>query len=525
MLYRLFLVLIFSLASMAKADLKVEDVRVALDARAFDDLEDLFSQAHSIALERRDFTTLQSVYLVLWNTAHLDRYAITEEWHAAHPESAYPLVGLAHMNMKLAWEIRGTADAQMVTRRAAAGFDDQIDMAHAHATEALALDPTFLPAFDAAIAVAGHRGHPRDVLPLLRQTVDIGPTRQTLWRALGSVSPTWGGTLDMGEAICAEIGPEVPDYGVVGCQLTLVHQFGLTLHYSDWVITTLEDHEDIAPVGLLIDMYSGPWRLQPDAGDELLRLLELLIVPEMEIAWFDHYMRHVPLRVKNDDSYQMLLDARQQVFEQRLRDSPNSVTFLNMVARDYVSPLTMHRNEPEDLLPNADDLRREGIAIWHEMLQLGRHRPDVLAQGLELMAGHSHELPHPGLHTVFTALMNETNSRPQDFWDYVEILMVKFYALRLDPPYELLDSAPGDAVDEAILCPLFRAKIIFDRVCTSAPNRPGCGALDVLSMDTFDIVAQSFTDERRCTNYRDVHPGSLSYSEVSLDDLIAATTP
>lgn len=113
-----------------------------------------------------------------------------------------------------------------------------------HATR---LDPTFLPASDAVILISVVTGRGEASLIELERIMALDPNRHSLVLTASNLTPQWGGSIELMQALCSYFAPQVadvPDYNPDICLAQAVLRGHVWGEMKDWAITVVEPQAD-----------------------------------------------------------------------------------------------------------------------------------------------------------------------------------------------------------------------------------------------------------------------------------------
>lgn len=150
------------------------------------------------------------------------------DWIAAFPDSPYAHAAASWYFYGIAWRLRGEELYRYTWPEAMDGFYQHLHQAEAHGRYAFELTPDLLPASDLLLVVeqATNTLGVKGVLDVVATTMQATPNRGTLYRAVRSFHPNWGGRPGDIAKLCDLYWDKVPstDYAspmVCAADLTL----------------------------------------------------------------------------------------------------------------------------------------------------------------------------------------------------------------------------------------------------------------------------------------------------------------
>lgn len=181
----------------------LDDLQSTIQASDRDGAMALLAGAETPAL-RRD---------MMWALAasHPDTRAFTKGWAEAEPDNPAALTARAWSLYRAAFIIRGPYINAYTWPRSLATASEMLDQAFGLAEQALALDPSYLPASDAVIVIGEVSGHVRESEAEAARILKVAPNRHSLTLAASSVVEDWLGRVSVKKHLCDEYAAEVSD--------------------------------------------------------------------------------------------------------------------------------------------------------------------------------------------------------------------------------------------------------------------------------------------------------------------------
>lgn len=115
------------------------------------------------------------------------------------------------------------------------------------AERAAILDPGFLPASDAVILLRARTSGGEKALVELERIMEVDPNRHSLVLATSSLSPAWGGSIELMQALCdhfAERVEDVPDLDSETCLAQAILRAQIWGNAKDWAISVVTNQAD-----------------------------------------------------------------------------------------------------------------------------------------------------------------------------------------------------------------------------------------------------------------------------------------
>ncbi len=225
------------------------ELRVAILDGDIDKVERDLATAHARFLAGETKPNDLRFLYTLFGTTDPEILSFTREWLSAYPESPYAHAAQAWNDYNAAWLIRGEASANKTYPKALRMFSQLNNSAWSHARFALDARPRLLPASDALIRLGLFTRFKIKFYTVLDEVMEADPNWGSLYRAIDTTIPAWGGTWEVAENICEYYGPRLTELGddpVQYCKLYAageIHsKFGDPLFH--WVQQTLKN-EDI----------------------------------------------------------------------------------------------------------------------------------------------------------------------------------------------------------------------------------------------------------------------------------------
>lgn len=174
---------------------QVERVEAELDAA---------QQAFEVGeITSDDMRALFSIFAV----THPDLISFVGNWREARPGSPYAKVAQAWVYYRAGWIVRGNKSARLTHPEAMEKHrllhHDSLELA----LEAYEENPKLIPASDAIVLLGNTGGNKQKSFEVFDQTMQDVPNWGTIQRAFTFTHPGYGGSYEMGQAICEHYAP------------------------------------------------------------------------------------------------------------------------------------------------------------------------------------------------------------------------------------------------------------------------------------------------------------------------------
>ena len=150
-----------------------------------------------------DMRVLFSIFAV----THPDLISFVGNWQEAHPASPYAKVAQAWVYYRAGWIVRGNKSARQTHPEAMEKHrllhHDSLELA----LEAYEENPKLIPASDAIVLLGNTGGNKQKSFEVFDQTMQDVPNWGTIERAFTFTHPGYGGSYEMGQAICEHYAP------------------------------------------------------------------------------------------------------------------------------------------------------------------------------------------------------------------------------------------------------------------------------------------------------------------------------
>ncbi|MFM7335352.1 MAG: hypothetical protein ACKO1H_13245, partial [Tabrizicola sp.] len=186
---------------------------------------------------------------LVWALAATDpaTAGFTKAWVAAAPDNPTALTARAWSVYWAASQIRGERIRRHTWPPLLEEAGQMYREALTLAERATRLDPRFLPASDAVILISVVTGRGEASLVELERIMALDPNRHSLVLTASNLTPAWGGSVELMEALCSYFAPQVadvPDYNPDICLAQAILRGRLWGERKDWAITVVEPQAD-----------------------------------------------------------------------------------------------------------------------------------------------------------------------------------------------------------------------------------------------------------------------------------------
>lgn len=219
-----------------------------------DPIETLLSSAHAgdfagVEAQIRDAPDRTAQRDLVWALAATDPATVdfTKAWVAAAPDNPTALTARAWSLYWAASKIRGERIRRHTWPPLLEEAGQMYREALSLAERATGLDPRFLPASDAVILLGVVTGRGEASLVELERIMALDPNRHSLVLTASNLTPAWGGSIELMEALCSYFAPQVadvPDYTSDICLAQSILRGQVWGERKDWAIMVVEPQAD-----------------------------------------------------------------------------------------------------------------------------------------------------------------------------------------------------------------------------------------------------------------------------------------
>lgn len=451
-------------AANARADGLIDTVRAGLQAEDFAALEAVLGAAHQDALAQRDFSALRTLYSILFVTAHKERLARLEAWHTTYPASPYAAGALAWSHIHRAYLLRGTGSSGTTAPEAQQAFYEELMLGKSMADAALENAPDFLPAVDAAIEL--RRTHVDDgpVWPLVERALDVAPDRHAMLRAFGALNVDWGHDLNESLKLCADLSDKVPGYDTELCLIDVVFENRLRGEIRKAAVEVLETRDEPFLDDIRLNVYLNEWQGRAEAAEQAKRLHKATLGPQVNIEIYQSRLQRL-VAVFDLPFYGIeAQDALVATLAERVADNPQNYRVRRVLAEEEL--LLLRRSDPDASIARA-------AAHWREMLALGAYQSATWELGAAIEGTRHSRFAVDRLMPYYTNQIYYANHDPWVLREVVVALFTNWMVANgeLASEDKRLDKA---ALNDAVLCPMFRTGRIYQAICEAYPGQQAC---------------------------------------------------
>lgn len=221
-----------------------------INARDFDRMQAVISETHDMT-RTGDATIgdLRVKFELFW-TSNPDTIAFVRDWVQAYPRSPYPHAAQAWVSLRVGWDVRGDlVNARTYPDALEYGFAT-LDDGFNSALRAYSLDGSFVPATDALLSLAMSANDREIALQANERIMAETPNWGTLSRMTRLANPKFGGTENLGLAICEHFGQGVdwPERdNVRHCKIMVARNYygqSLKTELKGWLAEEASDEMD-----------------------------------------------------------------------------------------------------------------------------------------------------------------------------------------------------------------------------------------------------------------------------------------
>lgn len=506
------LAVVAAFSSAVRADdaaFNADTIRSLLDAGDHAALEAQFAAAHQAALKARDFTPLRVVYTTLFVTANHARLQQVERWQKAAPASAYAATARAWSHIERAFLLRGPYPVQDTAAEAFAAFHEEMMQAAGAVDTALGSAPDFAPALDASLSLKRVNIDRRDPSPQIETLLRIAPDHRTLWLALGTANPRWGGSVEQVMQICLRYAPRVPGYTPDLCMVEALLGLDIPGPMRAVALAKLEKLTEPQLDYLRLKAYLDEWRDRPEAASEAMRLHRQALAASVD---FNYTTGMIGFLFDQPDFVREMNLAQDKWAEKRLQDSPDNSDLLRERVRYGLDQwIAKWAAMPSDArMPGPHDPALE--AMWRRSLPLGQFQADTWDLGQVLTVARAGEPETAHIEKFWQNRVHYSNYALGPMLEHARDLLQRFYTaseLRARPAKA--DQLRGDIAERALHCPLVRAARLLEHACEGSPEQPECRATDLVPLRG---ARMGITD---CPWESSAPPEELTYTPTPID--------
>ncbi|MGJ8629004.1 MAG: hypothetical protein ACSHXB_18740 [Sulfitobacter sp.] len=140
---------------------------------------------------------------------HPDVIRFTENWLKEYPASPYAQTAQAWIYFRAGWIVRGSKIARNTHPEAMEKHSLLHRLSLELAMRAYDANPKMIPASDAVIMLGNTGGQKQASFAVFEQAMQDTPNWGTIWRAFDFTKPGYGGSYELGEAMCDHYAPLV----------------------------------------------------------------------------------------------------------------------------------------------------------------------------------------------------------------------------------------------------------------------------------------------------------------------------
>jgi hypothetical protein len=473
-----------------------------------------------------------------------DTVAFTEAWLVAQGDNPMALTARAWSTYWAGGRIRGELSRFRTWPPLLVESDQVYLEALSLAERATELDPGFLPASDAVILLRSRTGRNEEVVAELERIMDVDPNRHSLVLATAALSPAWGGSMELMQALCGHFSDrvaDVPDLDAETCLAQAILRAQIWGNAKDWAISVVDGQAD-----------------KPFLEREVMQLARDNLLPPNGVSYLTER-----LRSEGRMSVYVILAPQKDLLE---TTGPSDVDeFLAALANDLSAATQAADRDPgyagalldlRDLydievksiglreIRDPDTTEAEHQAIYNEVVSTQlRHAEDLDRRArrlLELAPRNAPSLQFASRHV----LTPDPDPLKADRWALTLLTNATVYAnyqerqlgqiiLEARRRYDLMQNrmASGEVptysaaeLEEVYLCPYVRAIRVLDEVC--AHHETGeqyCVMEAILAYPSDSQISYSLygtlAEQGVCASVRNAPIASLAYEITDLAPL------
>lgn len=505
-----------------------EDLMVAIYAHDYDRVEEILAQTQAMVAAGTASHNDMRRKFEPFSTTNPKTVEFVRAWSRRQPYSAYKDLALAFVDQSVGWSIRGNLINSKTYPEALIQSGPLLQEARLRAQNAYAHDKSLAPASDAVFFMARSIHSREYALQVLDEVMTTRPDWETLRQGLNIANPSFGGTVELGLAICEYYGPmlsEPSDDMVRYCKLSLgLAYYGGVLKEDIAAWLDAEDEglwQYYRVRNLLYQDFSVP--LTPAQVSQAERYFRDSNITDYDLA--RQYDMRIAVKYKLAPMEYVVLDRAKLRAKQILRHHPYNVWALNTLSRlSFDSRLTEDggiRNTPNGNSPTneqqLDYARRQVLAspynaeFWLQYARRLEFGADANSDSSKTFFGgeearinaivySNHSLGQ--LRGYFKHKMGQYDrlSRPQEFAEY------QVWA-------DLRDATDLDA---QVICPLIRADILIQAVSEAMGIQYAKGRSAVVSL-SLERLVREVRQNNRCPGILDTPAEDLVFEAIAVD--------
>lgn len=460
---------LFVTCSIAVAQDATDEVRVLLDERNYEALDERIARLHEASIVGKDGSELRELYETLFNTTHPQRLTIVDTWLQEKPSSPYALAAKVWGSIKLV-EMHGTHGFE--TPGAPSDrlklYLDARDTALDLVEKTLARSPDFVPSIDAWISSrAFYMQRPRSTERnhyVYATLMHVSPNRDSVLRIIAAINASFAVPFQEIMGACLKYAASAKDYDTDVCTIEAALRHHVDTDLEQHALTALETRDEPYLDDLKLEkiLFERDFfdRDQTEAFvDTLKRLHQQTLKNTSQVKRFLLHGRRIA-SFTHDPSYVVWTQKKAlALLDLKLRDDPLNRILLEQKTRLHLRSYRATAFE-EDLA--------KARAIWPDAMVYGRYRSDMWRLGVELATA---DRPHFDILDQVAPMENAISYARPGFGATVQALSWMTTARHdaVSRRKELDGRSAADLVRiiEGLNCPILRAARVADGLCRS----------------------------------------------------------
>jgi len=442
-------------------------------------------------------------------------FETVDEWLKRYPDSPFAHTAKAWTNYVMSWQVRGDRFARDTYPAALSLFNELQRTAWDHSETAYRTRPRLIAASDALIKLANSNRQSRRREQVLSEVMATDPNEGTLVRAVAQVISGWGGTWDLGAAMCDTYAQRVPGAGpdaTTRCKLPLARNFK---DQWDWMNDTLASGDFPDFDYLRLDFILGPQASREEAE------IAYRAMSEKNYSITRHLSTYDSLALKYDLPLltETISKRRHANAERELEQSPLDLASLKVLGEPLLTSakgtngrLTVKVLERPTAQQALDYARRR--------VQASPYNPEAWSELLARMVQNG-KITNLALAEPYRAnAIVYDNHSAVGLSGYILDKIFEYDAFQRAQAGTLpADSlAMFDGVDEThdLICPVVRARRLFDAVC-GARRQAGCD-LDANVESAAAVIEAKAKSLNTCFRERTLPANEIAFTPMPLPD-------
>lgn len=513
-------------------------LRDAIYARDIERVETLLSDMQARIKAGADTHESMRYLYQVFATTHPDTIDFVKHWNQIDLSSAYAMAALGRSHRLTGWNMRGGAYNHQTYPDALYQGNALLNEGFRLAHSAFREDPSLAPASDLVLDLARSARQQQIALEVGEAVMQDRPDWGTLRRLLPLSRPNYGGTFELGKALCDYFGPmlsEPQDDMVRWCLMTLAyfyHMDRLQAEYDVWMNDPTQPQPERPLLQYLIYRQSNGHELTQEQVDWMERYLRDGRTTDYHIA--RSYDMSIAGPQGRDLMEQVVLKRAKAAARDMLVHDPYNLWALDTL-RQYSMIVTKGEDGRVSMVPD-----HEATATDQERAEYGRlrllaapYKPALWEQYVfDLDSVYSYE---NGIEAYLTigdrALINaivysnhgarwvqRLYQRKLGQYQQLQIFDEQGVLNHMGVKYEDID------ITGLVICPMIRARMLMDLISEAENGYPAqfSSIIEEREYRRFHAEAEQ---AGACSDVIGAPPEGLIYQPVPLEQLTELSAP